>query len=86
MAKTNEFIDSMFTTERSDPELEWMVKEVLRTPTTVATVMGYDYFSSDRRPLLAKIAVPDSHHHDWRKQGNRRVHEEPDTQLTADGV
>jgi non-heme chloroperoxidase len=58
MAKTNEFIDSMFTTERSDPELEWMVKEALRTPTTVATVMGYDYFSSDRRPLLAKIAVP----------------------------
>ena len=58
MVKTNEFIDSMFTTERSDPELEWMVKEALRTPTTVATVMGYDYFSSDRRPLLAKIAVP----------------------------
>lgn len=58
MAKTNEFIDNMFTTERSDPELEWMVKEALRTPTTVATVMGYDYFSSDRRPLLSKIAVP----------------------------
>ena len=58
MAKTNEFIDSMFTTERSDPELEWMVKEALRTPTTVATVMGYDYFSSDRRPLLSKITVP----------------------------
>ncbi len=58
MAKTNEFIDSMFTTERSDPELEWMVKEALRTPTTIATVMGYDYFSSDRRPLLSKIAVP----------------------------
>jgi non-heme chloroperoxidase len=58
MVKTNEFIDSMFTTERSDPELEWMVKEALRTPTTVATVMGYDYFSSDRRPLLSKITVP----------------------------
>ena len=58
MVKTNEFIDSMFTTERSDPELEWMVKEALRTPTTVATVMGYDYFSSDRRPLLSKISVP----------------------------
>ncbi|MSO24044.1 MAG: alpha/beta hydrolase [Acidobacteria bacterium] len=58
MAKTNEFIDSMFTTERSDPELEWMVKEALRTPTTVATILGYDYFSSDRRPLLSKIAVP----------------------------
>ncbi len=58
MVKTNEFIDNMFTTERSDPELEWMVKEALRTPTTVATVLGYDYFSSDRRPLLSKIAVP----------------------------
>jgi len=58
MAKTNEFIDNMFTTERSDPELEWMVKEALRTPTTVATVLAYDYFSSDRRPLLSKIAVP----------------------------
>lgn len=58
MVKTNEFIDSMFTTERSDPELEWMVKEALRTPTTVATIMGYDYFSSDRRPLLSKISVP----------------------------
>src|SRR5262245_20037506 len=58
MAKTNEFIDNMFATERSDPELEWMVKEAMRTPTTIATVMGYDYFSSDRRPLLANIAVP----------------------------
>jgi pimeloyl-ACP methyl ester carboxylesterase len=58
MVKTNEFIDNMFTTERTEPELEWMVKEALRTPTTVATVMGYDYFSSDRRPLLSKIAVP----------------------------
>ena len=58
MAKTNEFIDNMFTTERSEPELEWMVKEALRTPTTVATVMAYDYFSSDRRPFLSKIAVP----------------------------
>ena len=35
-----------------------MVKEALRTPTTVETVLGYDYFSSDRRPLLSKIAVP----------------------------
>jgi len=58
MAKTNEFIDNMFATERSDPELEWMVKEAMRTPTTIATVTGYDYFSSDRRPLLANIAVP----------------------------
>ncbi|MCI0418713.1 MAG: alpha/beta hydrolase, partial [Acidobacteria bacterium] len=58
MAKTNEFVDSLFTTERSDPELEWVVKEALRTPTTVATILGYDYFSSDRRPLLSKIAVP----------------------------
>ena len=58
MVKTNELIDNMFTTERSDPELEWMVKEALRTPTTVATVLGYDYFSSDRRPMLSKIAVP----------------------------
>ena len=58
MVKTNEFIDNMFTTERSDPELEWMVKEALRTPTTVATLTAYDYFSSDRRPFLSKIAVP----------------------------
>jgi non-heme chloroperoxidase len=58
MAKTNEFVDNMFKTERSESELEWIVKEALRTPTTVSTLLGYDYFSSDRRPLLAKIAVP----------------------------
>jgi pimeloyl-ACP methyl ester carboxylesterase len=58
MAKTNEFVDGMFRTERSDPELEWLVKEALRTPTTVSTLLGYDYFSTDRRPLLDKISVP----------------------------
>lgn len=58
MAKTNEFVDGMFRTERSESELEWVVKEALRTPTTVSTLLGYDYFSADRRPMLAKIAVP----------------------------
>jgi non-heme chloroperoxidase len=58
MAKTNEYVDGMFKTERTESELEWMVKEALRTPTTVSTLLGYDYFSTDRRPSLAKVAVP----------------------------
>jgi non-heme chloroperoxidase len=58
MTKTNEFVDGMFKTERSESELEWIVKEALRTPTTVSTLLAYDYFSFDRRPLLAKIGVP----------------------------
>jgi pimeloyl-ACP methyl ester carboxylesterase len=58
MAKTNEYVDGMFRTERTESELEWVVKEALRTPTTVSTLLGYDYFSTDRRPLLTKIGVP----------------------------
>jgi non-heme chloroperoxidase len=57
-AKTNELVDGMFKTERSDAELEWIVKEALRTPTTVSTLLGYDSFVADRRPLLSKIVVP----------------------------
>lgn len=58
MAKTNELVDGMFKTERTESELEWIVKEALRTPTTVSALLGFDYFSSDRRPLLSRIAVP----------------------------
>jgi non-heme chloroperoxidase len=58
LAKTNDFVDGMFKTERTDSELEWIVKEAMRTPTTVSTMLGFDYFCADRRPLLAKIAVP----------------------------
>jgi non-heme chloroperoxidase len=58
VAKTNEYVDGMFRTERTESELEWVVKEALRTPTTVSTLLGYDYFSTDRRPLLTKIGVP----------------------------
>lgn len=57
-AQTNQFVDSLFKTDRPDSELEWIVNEALRTPTSVATVLAYDYFYLDRRPFLMKIDVP----------------------------
>ncbi len=57
-AQTNQFVDNLFKTDRSDSELEWIVNEAMRTPTSVATVLAYDYFYSDRRPILSKINVP----------------------------
>jgi pimeloyl-ACP methyl ester carboxylesterase len=54
----NRFVDEMFKTDRSDSELEWIVKECSRTPTTIATVLFYDMAALDRRPYLAKISVP----------------------------
>ena len=57
-AQTNQFVDNLFKTDRSDSELEWIVNEALRTPTSVSTVLAYDYFYMDRRPYLSKIAVP----------------------------
>jgi non-heme chloroperoxidase len=57
-AQTRAFVDQMFKTDRSDTELEWIEKEALRTPTTVSTVLGFDYFLFDRRPYLSKISVP----------------------------
>ncbi len=58
MARTNELVDGMFKTERTESELEWIVKEAMRTPTTVSAIMGFDYFSGDRRLLVSKIGVP----------------------------
>ena len=58
LAQTRLFVDQMFKTDRSDTELEWIEKEALRPPTTVSTVLGYDYFLFDRRPYLPKISVP----------------------------
>ena len=56
--QTNQFVDNMFKTDRPDSELDWIVNESLRTPTSVATVLAYDYFYLDRRPYLSKIGVP----------------------------
>ncbi len=58
VAKTNEFVDGMFKTEQTAWELEWIVKEAMRTPTTISTVLAFDYFSRDRRPFLARLSVP----------------------------
>ena len=58
LAQTNHFVDNLFKTDRSDSELEWIVNEAMRTPTSVATVLAYDYFYLDRRPILSKIDVP----------------------------
>ena len=52
------FVDEMFRTDRPDSELEWIVKECSRTPTTIATELFYDLAALDRRPYLAKVAVP----------------------------
>ncbi|PYV43060.1 MAG: hypothetical protein DMG06_12165 [Acidobacteria bacterium] len=54
----NRFVDEMFKTDRSESELEWIAKECSRTPATIATVLFYDLAAFDRRPYLAKIAVP----------------------------
>ncbi|MEW5974341.1 MAG: alpha/beta hydrolase [Acidobacteriota bacterium] len=55
---TDLFIQDLFLSERSGTELDWFLKESLRTPTTIATVLAYDYHMLDRRPLLSKIAIP----------------------------
>jgi non-heme chloroperoxidase len=57
-AQTNQYVDNLFKTDRPDSELDWIVNEALRTPTSVSTVLAYDYFYLDRRPYLSKIAVP----------------------------
>ncbi len=56
--QTNQFVDNLFKTERPESELEWIVKECMRTPTTIATVLAYDWYAVDRRAYLAKIVVP----------------------------
>jgi non-heme chloroperoxidase len=56
--QTNRFVDEMFKTDRPESELEWVVKESSRTPTTVATALLYDSLMFDRRSFLSKIAVP----------------------------
>jgi non-heme chloroperoxidase len=56
--QTNQYVDSLFKTDRQDSELDWIVNEAMRTPTSVSTVLAYDYFYLDRRPLLSKITVP----------------------------
>src|SRR5688572_29196143 len=53
--QTNQFVDNLFKTDRPESELEWIVKECMRTPTTIATVLAYDWYAVDRRTYLAKI-------------------------------
>jgi len=57
-AQTTQFVDNLFKTDRPNSELDWIVSEALRTPTSVSTVLAYDYFYLDRRPFLSLIAVP----------------------------
>jgi non-heme chloroperoxidase len=56
--QTTRFVDEMFKTDRPESELEWVIKESTRTPTTVATALLYDSLMFDRRSFLSKIAVP----------------------------
>ncbi|MFN8006588.1 MAG: alpha/beta hydrolase [Terriglobia bacterium] len=58
VAQTSQFVESLFKTDRSDTELDWIVNDAMRTPTSVATVLAFDYFYADRRPLLSKITLP----------------------------
>lgn len=55
---TRELLRSMFASDLTEPELDWMYAEVMKTPTEVAIGMLRAVAESDLRPLVPLLELP----------------------------
>jgi non-heme chloroperoxidase len=56
--RTGDFVRSMYRKQQSEEYLQKVTKAALATPTDSAVAMGLAAFTTDNRPLMAKIDKP----------------------------